>query len=202
MTLPDIRSLLYQATAFGDVELIAPAVCGIATAFWLAREKRNATSFLGVFLLCLLLVVIAKIMLMILWSGGPLRSPSGHAAISAFFYGSLALMLLASSRAWIARALATACGALVLLITVSRFEIGGHSRTEAVLGLGFGAVCAFVFRRRFTRLKHPGVDAAVVACVAGLVVAGALHWLLAPGYVDEEKITDFARWLRGMIRSV
>jgi membrane-associated phospholipid phosphatase len=198
MTLPDIRALLYEATAFGDVELIAPAVFGLATAFWIAREKRNAMNFAGVFVLCLVAITLAKIALMVFWRGGPLRSPSGHSAISAFFYGSLALMLIASSRAWIARALAVGCGALILVITVSRFMVGGHSRTEAAVGLALGTACAFVFQRRFTRLKTPGVATAAMASLAGVAVTGALWWLLEPGYVDEETIAHFARWLRGL----
>ena len=201
MALPDLRTFLYEATALGDIGLIAPAVFGVAAAFLFAREKRNAANFVGVFLLCLVLIALAKIVLMVVWSGGPLRSPSGHSAISAFFYGSLALMLLASSRAWLARALAAALGALAVVIMISRFEIGGHSRTEAAVGLAFGAACALLFRRRFTRVKNPGVATAALACVAGLAVAGALHWLLAPGYVDEDTISDIARQLRGFLRT-
>lgn len=201
MSLPDLRSLLYEATAFGNVELVAPLVCGIATALWIAREKRNAKNFFVAFLICLALVATAKVVMMIVWSGGPLRSPSGHSAISAYLYGSIALMLVASSRSLFARALAAGCAALAMVIAVSRFEIGGHSRSEVLLGLAFGGACALLFKSRFTRLKRPAVATTALAVVAGVVVTGAFCWLLAPGYVDEETIAHFARWLRGFLRT-
>lgn len=197
----DIHAFLWDVTAFGDVELVAPLVCGVATALWLAGQKRDAKVFFGAFLVCLAAIVAAKLILMVAWRGGPLRSPSGHSAISAYFYGSIGFLLLASSEMLLARAAAVASGALALAIAISRFEIGGHSRSETLVGFAIGAACAFALSRRVTRVTWPGLGTAFVACVAGFVVTGALHWLLAPGYVDEETIWALARWLRGFLRA-
>lgn len=197
----DVHAFLWDVTAFGDVELVAPLVCGVAVALWLAGQRKDAKIFFGMFLVCLAAIVAAKLILMVAWRGGPLRSPSGHSAISAYFYGSVAFLLLASSRALLARAAAVASGALALAIAISRFEIGGHSRSETLVGFAIGAACAFALSRRVTRVGWPGFGAAALACAAGIVVTGALHWLLAPGYVDEETIWGLARWLRGFLRA-
>lgn len=198
---PDVEQALWTVTAFGHVELVAPLVCGVALALWLVDQKKNATRFFAGFLLCLAAIVVAKLILMVAWRGGSLRSPSGHAAISAYLYGSVAAMVVASGRAWFSRVLAAALGLLVLAISISRFTIGGHSRSETLVGLAIGSLCVWIFSRRFTRFKRPAFAALATACVVGVAVAGALHWLLAPGYVDEETIWAIARKLRGLLRA-
>ncbi|MDE2363181.1 MAG: hypothetical protein KGM42_10935 [Hyphomicrobiales bacterium] len=200
-TVGEIQDVLRSITEFGDAALIGPATCGLATALWVAGEKRNARNLIALFALCLAIIVVLKVVLMVVWTGGPLRSPSGHSAMSAFLYGSIALMLVASSDALIARLAAAAFGALVLVIAVSRFEIGGHSRTEALVGLAVGLGCALLFGRRSTGMKQLRLATAVSACVAGVAVCVALYWLVAPGYVDEETIWSFAKWLRGVLRT-
>jgi len=196
-----VEQALWTVTAFGDVELVAPLICGMCAALWLVDQKKNAARLFAGFLLCLVAIVVAKLVLMVTWRGGPLRSPSGHAAIAAYLYGSLAVMLVASSRSVLARAAAAALGLLVLGVAISRFTIGGHSRSETSVGLLVGLSCVWVFRRRFTRFKRPAFAALGVACIVGLAIAGALHWVLAPGYVDEETIWGIARKLRGIFRA-
>jgi membrane-associated phospholipid phosphatase len=198
---PGVEQVPWNVTAFGHVELVAPLVCGVAVAFWLVDQKKNATRFFAGFLLCLAAIVVAKLVLMVAWRGGSLRSPSGHAAISAYLYGSVAAMIVASSRTFLARALAAALALLVLAIAISRFAIGGHSRTETLVGLVIGSLCVWVFSRRFARFRRPALPALATACIVGVAVAGALHWLLAPGYVDEETIWGIARKLRGLLRA-
>lgn len=190
-------AFLWRITAAGDATVVVPVICGAAVALWIAGQREAARALALAFVLCAAATVASKLVLMVFYRGGPLRSPSGHAAISAFFYGSIALLVWRSGISRLARAaFAIACLALIGLIAVSRFEIGGHSRTETAVGLLFGFAAAVFLDRRFNWVGRTRV--AVPALAAGVAVAVVAHGVLAQGYFDEERIWAFALWLRGV----
>ena len=83
---------------------------------------------------------------------GLIHSPSGHAALSATIYGSLALLLSHGSKH---RKLAlTAVAVFVLAIAVSRLAVGAHNLAEMVTGLAIGGGFTLVFERK-TRQEAP-----------------------------------------------
>lgn len=198
MVDPQIASFLWRVTEFGDAVYIVPAVAGATVALWIAGKRDAARALALAFGLCLAVTVVAKVALIFSYRGGPLRSPSGHTAISAFFYGSIALLLWKRDWAPLPRMIGVgACLALVGLIAVSRFEVGGHSRTETAVGLVFGAAAVAFFA---ARLNWAGRARAVLpAALVGLAVAAAAHVVLATGYFDEETIKAFALWLRQIV---
>ncbi len=74
-----------------------------------------------------------------------LRSPSGHAAMSAVVYGGLAgLVASQCRREWLALPYAVA-HLLVMAVALSRIALLAHSPQEVMVGLGVGAVCATLF---------------------------------------------------------
>ncbi len=194
---PAVVEALWRITEFGDAAFVIPPVCGAIVALWIAGQRQNARALALAFALCLGGTVVAKILLMVLYRGGPLRSPSGHTAISAFVYGAVALLVWKWRPAGALRyAFAAACAALVVAIAVSRFEIGGHSPTETAFGLAFGAAALAFLEQRFDWSNRARTRPAL-ALAAGSAVVLAAYFVLAPGYFDEELIAAFAHWLRG-----
>ncbi len=193
---PQSLELLYTVTGFGEATIVAPLVCGAIAALWVVGERGNARVVATAFALCLAATVLSKILFIFIHSGGPLRSPSGHTALAAFVYGSLAaLAWKRESLGALRYVLVALCCGLVLGVAVSRFVIGGHSRTETAFGLVYGAVAAMFLARRFAWGPRAGANLALSAAV-GLAVAVAAHVVLETGYFDEEAISDFTHWLK------
>ncbi|MCB1540331.1 MAG: phosphatase PAP2 family protein, partial [Rhodoblastus sp.] len=182
----------------GEAGLIAPPVFGAIAALWVVGERRNAGALALAFALCLAATVLSKILFMFVYRGGPLRSPSGHTALAAFVYGSLAVLAYKRERLGALRHVTAAlCAAIVLAVAVSRYEIGGHSRTETAFGLIYGIAAVLFLERRFAWRPRARTSMALSAA-AGFVVMLAAYFVLASGYFDEEAISDFADWLRGL----
>jgi membrane-associated phospholipid phosphatase len=196
---PAVQSFLRQATAFGDAEYLLPLVVGLAVALWASRQRDNARALALALGLVLALTVGAKIALMIFWRGGPLRSPSGHAALAAFVYGSIALLLWSRVGNFFARILALGCGALAIVVAISRFVVGGHSRTETLVGLVFGALGALWLSRRVKPLRIKSAPDAAKGAVAGSIAAAIVYFVITEGEIDEERIRSVADWLRARI---
>lgn len=74
--------------------------------------------------------------------------PSGHAAASTLFYGTLCLLVLQRVRspAWRAAAV-TGAVAMIVLVTFSRVYLGAHYLSDVVAGIAVGAACVAAFLR-------------------------------------------------------
>lgn len=198
---PQFAEFLYTITNFGDANLIAPPVCGAIATLWLLGERRNARALALAFALCLAATVLSKILFIFVYRGGPLRSPSGHTALAAFVYGSLAVVAWKRESLGALRyVIAALCAAIVLGVAVSRFKIGGHSRTETAFGLVYGAAAVAFLARRFA-WRPLATSGMAVPAIAGLVVTFAAWLVLASGYFDEESISEFTHWLRALARA-
>ncbi|MFT4099138.1 MAG: phosphatase PAP2 family protein [Rhodoblastus sp.] len=202
MTLgPQFAEFLYTITNFGEANLIAPPVCGAIAALWVLGERRNARVLALAFALCLAATVISKIVFIFVYSGGPLRSPSGHTALAAFVYGSLAVLAWKRESLGALRyVIAALCAAIVLGVAVSRFRIGGHSRTETAFGLLYGVAAVAFLARRFA-WRPMARSSVALSAVAGIAVTLGAYVVLASGYFDEEAITEFTYWLRTLARA-
>ena len=197
---PQFIEFLYTITGFGEATIVAPVVCGAIVALWIVGERGNARTLAIAFALCLAATVLSKILFMFVYRGGPLRSPSGHTALATFVYGSLAVLAWKRESLGALRyVIAALCVGVVVGVAISRFVIGGHSRTETAFGLAYGAVAVFFLGRNFAWRPHARASIAMAA-VAGLAVAVAAHFVLDSGYFDEEAISAFAHWLRDFAR--
>ena len=195
---PQALEFLYTITHFGEATIVAPLVCGAIVALWTVGERRNARTIAIAFALCLAATVLSKILFMFIYRGGPLRSPSGHTALATFVYGSLAVLAWKRASFGALRYLIVAlCVGIVLGVAVSRFKIGGHSRTETAFGLLYGVVAVVVVARRFA-WRPLARSSLALSVVAGVVVTLGAYIVLSSGYFDEESITDFTHWLRGL----
>jgi membrane-associated phospholipid phosphatase len=89
--------------------------------------------------------------------------PSGHAAVSATFYGTLAYLLMRASKRETVKILVGLCAALlVFLIGLSRIYLGVHYPSDVVAGWIAGlfwlvlvAVAEHVYSQRFPRTQAP-----------------------------------------------
>lgn len=112
-------------------------------------------------------------------------SPSGHAAFSAFFYGSIALIIVrATTATWRQAAVLASAGGLVAAIGLSRVVLHAHSKLEVLIGLlvGGSAVLAFAV----SSAAYPPVRLRLSMPVAAMVLACGLLVISTgdPGLVE------------------
>lgn len=128
-------------------------------AFLLVSGWRRAAFSLAIALAaCGVAIALAKLVLES--CGQPLlhteiTNPSGHAAVSATVYGSLAVLFVdttPASRRWIPIA---GTGLLLAAIALSRIILDAHSLIEVALGLAIGLAALGLFYRYLS--KEPAV---------------------------------------------
>jgi membrane-associated phospholipid phosphatase len=121
-----------------------------------------------------------------------LRSPSGHTAFGAIFFGCSSVLAGFGRPAWQRLALLCTAAVLILLIGVSRVALHAHTPEEVVTGLAIGSACTAMFAWAHARAKPPEVRLRpVVVGLAVLVVLLNGHSLNA-----EPLIRDIAYKLR------
>ena len=180
--------LVHAATALGDAAFLLPA--SLALFFVLLwRAPRVAALWAATLVVFLSLTVAAK--LAFHGCGPRLRSPSGHTAFSALFYGCAALVLMAGLDRLTRWAIGIGAVALVAVISVSRLWLDVHSPEEVVAGLLIGGVGVAVFSWLRPPMERPVISVPVLG--AGLVLLA----LLVGGrhFGIEHWVGRGARWL-------
>lgn len=184
---------------FGEAGFLLPASLMLGLALWIGGERRTALAFAGGVALCAGAMILAKIAFM---TRGPygahqIYSPSGHAALSAMFYVSLAYLAFAASGSnwgWLALG---ASAILVSLIAMSRLTLHAHSLRETALGLAVGLACFGVFWRFADR--RLAVDLRKSALV---IVAFGVFYCVAGRHIDVEgPLESVARRFSGLTRN-
>ena len=121
-----------------------------------------------------------------------IRSPSGHTAFGAVFFGCGSLLAGFGRPSWQRVVLLCGAGALILLIALSRVALHAHSPEEVVGGLAIGGACVAFFAWAHARAKPPEVRLRpVIVGLAVLVILLNGHSLNA-----EPLIRDIAYKLR------
>ena len=147
-------------TDFANQAVVLPLIAAVALTLGMLGWRRGALAWLIAVGCSFALVLVLK---MVLATCGPaldmtsLRSPSGHAAAAAMFFGGIAAVL--GRQRWQVVAIA---GLGALLIGVTRVVLGLHSTAEMVAGGALGALGALV-----------------VAGLAGKPPTLRLRWLFA-----------------------
>ena len=94
--------LMQVISSFGDTAILAPLSLIVAAALWRFQSRLAASWFIGTLTLCAAVMAILKVAFVTCshaW-GTDIVSPSGHASLSAMFYGSLALVVARQVRPW------------------------------------------------------------------------------------------------------
>jgi len=175
-------------TDFGDTAVLLPL--SLVFFIWLLATHRAATAltWLLIVVICNFVIVALKLYFLSCPAGDILRSPSGHTGLAILVYGSITLVLAASTRRRWLRGLVIVLGSgLVAAIAVSRLILGKHSPVEIAIGAAIGGVSLAAF----VALYRPGGGrrrSVVVLAVIALTVAVIFHG-------EQVKAEGFLRYL-------
>jgi membrane-associated phospholipid phosphatase len=179
-------------TDFGDPAVLLPL--SVVFFIWLLATNRTAValSWLGIVLVCNLIITALKVYFLACPLGGTLRSPSGHTGYGILVYGSITLALAASARQRRWRWLIVVLGSIAIAaIVLSRLVLRIHSPVEIAVGATIGGLALLVFAWRYR--PGGGLRWSVVAlAVIALLVAFAFHG-------EQLKAEDFLRNLGAQI---
>jgi membrane-associated phospholipid phosphatase len=187
-------------SGLGDVAVVAPASAALVVGLLLLGVRRDAVTFAVAMFACVALALLAKLAFAACGAAPrfDIESPSGHAALGAAFYGSLAA-LLAGGRPLIVRLafyVAAACAAVA--VAYGRVELRAHSVAEVICGLLIGAAAAARFvalrgsPRRLPLTPQMLVRASPIAVLLALDLA-----LFTDRWTAEPAIDRFA-WAIGL----
>jgi len=187
-------------SGLGDVALVAPASAALAVSLFLFGARRDAVTFAAAMLACVLLALLAKLAFAACGFAPRLdiESPSGHAALGAAFYGSLAALLGGGRRLGVRLTLYIVAACLAAAVAYGRVELQVHSVAEVVCGLLIGALAAGLFvtlrgpPRRLSLTPQLLVRASPIAVLLALDLA-----LFTDRWTAEPLIDRFA-WAIGV----
>jgi hypothetical protein len=113
---------------------------------------------------------------------GDIVSPSGHTAMSAAIYGSLALLVGAQLSPLARRLAYGAAAAGILGIAVSRVALHDHDAAEIAVGLIVGAGAVAIFRAMLGRTPAPALPLGwfLLSGAALVAVMHGTRWMIEP----------------------
>jgi membrane-associated phospholipid phosphatase len=169
--------VLWILTDYGDAAVTLPLALLTFVVLLVVREWRLALGWALAIGACGLTMLALK--LAFTACGEPLTpldivSPSGHTAMSAAIYLSLALLLGAALRPRAGRVLVAAAAVLVVGIALSRIALNRHNAAEVAIGLGVGLVATGAFHAVLRRQKRPDVPAKWLG-LGAIVIVIAMH---------------------------
>ncbi len=181
-------------SSFGDTAILAPLSLIVAAALWRFQSRLAASWFIGTLTLCAAVMAILKVAFVTCshaW-GTDIVSPSGHASLSAMFYGSLALVIARQVRPWQQPLIAICSCGLIAAVAVSRVVLGVHSPVEVVMGLSVGIAACALFAVQYLRRPAPPLSLALL-----FALSVAAIFLLHDTHVHTERVVwRIAPWLR------
>ncbi|WP_168220547.1 phosphatase PAP2 family protein [Azospirillum thermophilum] len=177
-----LRDVSAAVTLLGSSVLLLPLSVLLAAVLWRQHSARLALRWIAVLGACLLGMAALKLYGHACGLPILLRrvvSPSGHAAFSALFYGSLAaVMLRAVDIPWRRTLLMAGTAGLVAAIGLSRILLRAHTKLEVLIGLSVGAAAALAFALSIRSLPparlrlRPAAAGAVLACGLAALAVG------------------------------
>ncbi len=134
-------------SGLGDVAVVAPASAAMVVGLLLLGARRDALTFALAMFACVVLALLAKLAFAACGFAPRLdiESPSGHAALGAAFYGSLAALLAGGRPLGVRLAFYVAAACAAVAVAYGRVELRVHSVAEVVCGLLIGAAAAALF---------------------------------------------------------
>lgn len=188
--------LVVRTTGLGDLAVVIPGSLLVFVVLWASGARRAAYGWGLTIGVCAVTLLAAKFFCLACYPAlltPSLRSPSGHAGLSAGFYGALAVLALTVRPRWVALAVSSLCVAIVAAIAASRIALGAHSVVEVAAGLAIGVGVVLALR---PLRRAPAPRLRTLALALGAVVVAAVvfdgHRVMA-----EPAIWRFAGWLTG-----
>jgi membrane-associated phospholipid phosphatase len=187
-------------SGLGDIAVVAPASAALVVGLLLLGARRDAISFAVAMLACVMLALLAKLAFAACGFAPrfDIQSPSGHAALGAAFYGSLAALLAAGRPIGARLALYVAAASAAVAVAYGRVGLQVHSLAEVICGLLIGAAAAALFvtlrgpPRRLSLTPQMLVRASPIAVLLALDLA-----LFTDRWTAEPLIDRFA-WAIGI----
>jgi hypothetical protein len=179
-------------TDLGESAVLLSTAAAASGGLWFSHQRRLALIWLFAAGGCAATMLALKLSFLTcghLVLHGAVRTPSGHSAMSALFYGAAAL----TARNFSPRAarhpvlLQAGAALMALAIGASRIVVHAHSPQEVVIGLAVGFAWLGFFA---LALRHGGpplsVPPAAVLCVLALLYGGLLAVTLAGRHMTVE----------------
>jgi hypothetical protein len=173
-------SLAETITNLGESAVLISTAIAASGWFWLNRQRQLALLWLFAIGACAALMVVLKLSFMTCGQyvlEGTVRTPSGHSAMAALFYGAAALTIrkLSPRAAHHPFPLQTAALLVALAVGVSRVIVHAHTPQEVAVGLTVGFAWLALFARLLRTVEPsvatppPGVLALLGGLYAGLL---------------------------------
>jgi len=187
-------------SGLGDIAVVGPASAALILGLFFHGARRDAFAFALAMFACVLLALLAKLAFAACGFAPrfDVESPSGHAALGAAFYGSLAA-LLAGGRplgARLALYFAAACAAVA--VAYGRVELQVHSVAEVVCGLLIGAAAAALFMTLRGPPRRLSLTPQVLVRASPIAVLLAIDLALFTDRWTAEPLIDRFAWAIGV----
>ena len=187
-------------SGLGDVAVVAPASAALVVGLLMLGARRDAAAFAAAMLACVAVALLAKLAFAACGFAPrfDIESPSGHVALGAALYGSLAALLAGGRRLGVRLALYVGAACVSAAVAYGRVELRVHSVAEVICGLLIGAGAAAVFAalrgppRRLSLTPQMLVRASPIAVLLALDLA-----LFTDRWTAEPLIDRFA-WAIGV----
>ena len=170
-----MRPVWFFATDFGDTGVTVPLAFAVFAVLFMRRERRTALAWAAAVAGCAALIAALKLLLATcarcFFAIPGLASPSGHTAMSAAVYVSLAWLIgrpLPQPWCWAATGVAAV---FVSAIAYSRFALRLHSAPEVLVGFGVGITAVAIFREMLGGRVEERLPAALLAGAAVVLIA-------------------------------
>jgi membrane-associated phospholipid phosphatase len=192
-----LSSAAHLITNLGDLAVLLPASVALIAILFRWGTRADALTFAFALTICLAATALAKIGFATCGAQSSLvgiESPSGHIGVSAYFYGSLAIIAATERGAAPRIAITSAAAVLIALIGASRIVIHAHNGQEAVAGLAIGLACVglfYLFREQPRMLAMPARARVLIALVIVVLLIDAA--LLGGRWTPEHLIDALAR---------
>ena len=186
-----LMHLTQAVSNLGDSAILLPLSLIVAAAIWRFQSQLAAAWFLGAVTLCAAVMAILKIAFVTCshaW-GTDIVSPSGHASLSAMFYGSLALVVARQVRPWQQALIVIGGCGLIAAVAISRVVLRVHSPAEVLVGLTVGMAACALFAVQYLRRPAPPLSLVLLfaATVTAIFLLHGIHlhaeplvWRIAP----------------------
>jgi membrane-associated phospholipid phosphatase len=187
-------------SGLGDVAVVAPASAALVVGLLLAGARRDAVVFAVAMIACGVLALSAKLAFAACGFAPrfDIESPSGHAALSAAFYGSLAALLAGGRPPGARLALYAAAGCASLAVAYGRVQLRAHSVAEVVCGLLIGAAAAALFVALRGPPRRLSITPQLLVRASPIAVFLALDLALFTDRWTAESLIDRFAWAIGV----